>query len=335
MQEPKFSVTFEYEIGDSTNLVNLSGNPELSLGYSESDFLSGTIDLFDKVHNDDSDIVQDFLSLSLTDSPLTTNLRIRNASGKITCFKVIYEKHLEDNSTVLKLNLLKATLLNRTMEEATSMVNFKAIMENTDDYIYFKDRNHVFTGASQTLVSLCDPAEHWSDLLGKTDYDVFPEEYADIYYRLEKQVFSGSPVAHEVQETLTKSGVKGWVDNRKYPIRDSSNEIIGLFGIARDITEEILAKQDLETALRQIESLRQREKENVYRATVSGTQHILNNLLNQLSLVRIEIDKHPDFDKDVSIAFDKIKNEAKKLVDKLSSVEEIDEENIKKSVYPE
>ena len=87
--------------------------------------------------------------------------------------------------------------------------------------------------------------------------------------------------------------------------------------------------------MRQIEALRQREKENVYKATVSGTQHILNNLLNQLSLVRIEIDKHPDFDKDVSIAFDKIKNEAKKLVDKLSSVEEIDEENIKKSVYPE
>jgi hypothetical protein len=27
-------------------------------------------------------------------------------------------------------------------------------MENTDDFIYFKDRNHVFTGASQTLVSI-------------------------------------------------------------------------------------------------------------------------------------------------------------------------------------
>ncbi len=39
--------------------------------------------------------------------------------------------------------------------------------------------------------SITDPTEHWTDLLGLTDYDVFPEEYADIYYHLEKQVFSG------------------------------------------------------------------------------------------------------------------------------------------------
>lgn len=70
------------------------------------------------------------------------------------------------------------------------MANFVAMMENTDDFIYFKDRNHVFTGASQTLVALTHPAEHWTDLLGQTDYDVFPQAYADIYYRLEKQVFS-------------------------------------------------------------------------------------------------------------------------------------------------
>ena len=76
------------------------------------------------------------------------------------------------------------------------------MMENTNDYIYFKDRNHVFTGASQTLVSLTNPSEIWTDLLGKTDYDVFPEEYADHYYSLEKQVFSGFSVAHQIQETL-------------------------------------------------------------------------------------------------------------------------------------
>jgi PAS domain S-box-containing protein len=111
------------------------------------------------------------------------------------------------------------------------------MMENTDDYIYFKDRNHVFTGASQTLVSITEPSEHWTDLLGQTDYDVFPEEYADIYYRLEKQVFAGIPVAREIQKTLSTKGKEGWVDNRKYPIFGNDGDIIGLFGIARDITE--------------------------------------------------------------------------------------------------
>ncbi len=108
---------------------------------------------------------------------------------------------------------------------------------NTWDYIYFKNRHHVFVGASQTLVSVTHPTEHWTDLIGQTDYDVFEESYADKYYALEKKVFAGFPVAHEVQPTLSNDGRAGWVDNRKYPIRDSNGQIIGLFGIARDITE--------------------------------------------------------------------------------------------------
>jgi hypothetical protein len=76
-------------------------------------------------------------------------------------------------------------------------------------------------------VSLCHPAERWTDLLGLTDYDVFPEAYADIYYRLEKQVFAGIPVAQEIQEMLAKDGRRGWVDNRKYPIRNAQGDIVG------------------------------------------------------------------------------------------------------------
>lgn len=90
---------------------------------------------------------------------------------------------------------------------------------------------------SQTLTTLCESAAHWTDLLGKTDYEIFSEEFADAYYRLEKQVFAGADVAHEVQVYQTKDGKRGWVDNRKFPIRDDNGEIIGLYGIARDVTK--------------------------------------------------------------------------------------------------
>ena len=167
------------------------------------------------------------------------NIRIRRNDGLITCFKVIYKKVIEsiDNSIILELLIQDAKSLANKQDKQALMVEFVSMMENTNDYIYFKDRNHVFTGASQTLVNLTNPSEHWTDLIGKTDYDVFPEEYADIYYNLEKQVFSGVSIAHETQETLDNSGKRGWVDNRKYPLLNEKKEIIGLFGIARDITE--------------------------------------------------------------------------------------------------
>ncbi len=76
------------------------------------------------------------------------------------------------------------------------------------------------------------------------------------------------------------------------------------------------------------------EKENIYMATIHGAQHIINNLLNQLQLVKIEISKCRDFDKRIRKIFDDILIEASSLMKKLSTVKQIDEETIKQSVYP-
>jgi PAS domain S-box-containing protein len=207
------------------------------LGFTADDYLAARVSLKQQVHPHDTDIADMLFSSGDPGTSGTFNIRLRHADGRIRCIRGEYNKEFGPEGILLNLLLQDAKSLKRTVLDASAMVNFTAMMENTDDYIYFKDRNHVFTGASQTLVSLCDPAECWTDLLGQTDYDVFSEEYADIYYRLEKQVFAGVPVAHEIQETQRKDGRKGWVDNRKYPIRNEHGEIIGLFGVARDVTE--------------------------------------------------------------------------------------------------
>jgi PAS domain S-box-containing protein len=222
----------------SQSVVSVDDSIEALLGFAANDYLSARVSLAQQIHPHDSDIADLLFSLDGPAASGVFNIRLRHADGRIRCVKGHYSKALGPAGWELTVRLQDAKTLKRTMSDASRMVDFAAMMDNTDDYIYFKDRNHVFTGASQTLVSLCHPAEHWTDLLGQTDYDVFPEAYADIYYRLEKQIFSGMPIAREVQEYLTKDGKKGWVDNRKYPIRDEQGDIIGLYGIARDITEQ-------------------------------------------------------------------------------------------------
>jgi len=218
-------------------ILSVSDSIEALLGFTADDYLSARVSLPQQIHKDDTDIADRLFASDDPGTSGTFKIRIRHADGRIRCISGQYGKEPGAQGPVLNLLLQDSKTLPRTLAAASTMVNFAAMMENTDDYIYFKDRNHVFTGASQTLVSLCDPAEHWTDLLGQTDYDVFPEAYADDYYRLEKQIFANIAVAHEVQETLSKDGRKGWVDNRKYPIRNEHGDIIGLYGIARDITE--------------------------------------------------------------------------------------------------
>ncbi len=236
---------FRFALHSTPNLIEVGADSLALTGFAPDDFRAGRVALPDRIHPDDQDIAATLFAPDDSSAAGTCNLRVRQANGRIRCVKALYAKHSEGNAVILDLTLQDAKSLPRTLDDAAITANFRAMMENTNDFIYFKDRNHVLTGASQTLVALCDQAEHWTDLLGQTDYDVLPEEYADIYYRLEKQVFSGIPVAHEVQAYRTKDGREGWVDNRKYPIRDDNGQIVGLFGIARDIT----GQQHLQSAL--------------------------------------------------------------------------------------
>lgn len=78
----------------------------------------------------------------------------------------------------------------------------------------------------------------------------------------------------------------------------------------------------------------EKEKEKIYLATMHGAQHITNNLLNQLQLIKIEVDKHSDFDGEMAEAFDDILAEAASLMKGLSEVQEMDENIIRESVSP-
>ncbi len=175
----------------------------------------------------------------------TVNLRMRNANGRIRCVSVSYQKVRTDADCVLELRMEEAAQLPRAPFESAASTYFAAIMDTTDDYIYFKNCNHVLIGASQSLLDLCSPTGEWSELIGKTDYDLFPEEFADHYYRLERRVFAGESVAREIHQGVGKGGKIGWIDNAKYPIYDGNGRIVGLYGIARDISELMRTKARL------------------------------------------------------------------------------------------
>lgn len=227
------------------------------LGIDAQDFISGKVTLQSRIHAHDQDIADVLFSNKTQPATGAFNIRLRHSDGRIRCIRGRYNKTL-DNAGAVLLDLILEDSKSIWLQSSGNQImmdSFKAMMESTDDYIYFKDINHVFTGASETLVALTETSEHWTDLIGKTDYDVFPEEYADMYYQLEKQVFSGIHVAHEYQETLDKNGNKGWVDNRKYPIKNDAGEIVGLFGIARDITANKLAEDALYASMERFRTM--------------------------------------------------------------------------------
>ncbi len=200
------------------------------LGYSNDMLTSGVITLQDIVHPDDQDW---FDRLALRKSFMTT-LRIFHAHGNI---KIVKVTSTPSENELWKLEIQDPLRLAQTVEDKTILQNFEAIMDKAEDFIYFKDRYHVFTAGSRSLVNLTTVPTN-EILIGKTDYEVFPREFADKFFKLEKEIFTGEiEVSHEIQPFLDNHGNDGWVDNRKYPIKNNDGEIVGLLCIARIVTD--------------------------------------------------------------------------------------------------
>ena len=68
---------------------------------------------------------------------------------------------------------------------------------------------------------------------------------------------------------------------------------------------------------------KQLEVARTYTAMISASRHILNNLVNQMHLFKVEAIKSKDFDRDIIKYYDNSINEASSLIDTLSKIEEV------------
>ena len=78
----------------------------------------------------------------------------------------------------------------------------------------------------------------------------------------------------------------------------------------------------------------EQEKHAVYVATVRSTQHILNNLLNQLQLAFLDLEKEHCLESETRRLLERSIREGKEQVERLSSVSEVTSESIEDSVRP-
>jgi PAS domain S-box-containing protein len=120
----------------------------------------------------------------------------------------------------------------------------KPLLDIIPDKLYFKDLESRFISISRSqakILGLKDP----SQAVGKTDFDYFSIEHAQMAYDDEQEIIrTGKPLIKEEKETWPDRP-DTWVLTTKLPLRDGKGKTIGTYGISRDITEHKLAEKAL------------------------------------------------------------------------------------------
>jgi PAS domain S-box-containing protein len=92
-----------------------------------------------------------------------------------------------------------------------------------------------------------------AEVIGKTDFDLFPLEQASQYKQRDEQVQQSlKPVCVEVEHKKS-DGATIWLEVRKVPFHDNDNHYAGLVSIIRDITEKRNSQKRLELLTRAVE----------------------------------------------------------------------------------
>jgi diguanylate cyclase (GGDEF)-like protein/PAS domain S-box-containing protein len=120
-----------------------------------------------------------------------------------------------------------------------------AIMNGITDHIYFKDLQSRFiriNKAHSEAFGLKNPEE----AVGKTDFDFFSEEHAKQAFEDEQNVIkTGEPIVDLEEKETYEDKEDKWASTSKIPWYDQDGNIIGIFGITRDITDRKKADEKI------------------------------------------------------------------------------------------
>jgi diguanylate cyclase (GGDEF)-like protein/PAS domain S-box-containing protein len=112
----------------------------------------------------------------------------------------------------------------------------RTLVQTIPDLVWLKDVNGVYLSCNPQFERLAGVAER--DLVGKTDYDFFDKDLADAFGENDRQAVElGKSRANEEWLTFAADGYRGLFETIKTPMCDQAGRLIGVLGVARDITE--------------------------------------------------------------------------------------------------
>lgn len=183
-----------------------------------------------------------------------------------------------DAATQLALSLFRVKAEEALRQERELL---QTVIDHVPDFLYIKDRQSRFTRANRAAAEFLGVARG-EDVIGKSDFDFLPEELAETFFQIEQSVMETGIARVNHLEPQDAEGTR-WALTTTVPVRDSSGQISGVVGTARDVTEIQEMQDTLRTSEARRRALLEALPDLVFRFDREGTY--LNFLASQAANV--------------------------------------------------
>ncbi|MDP1529382.1 MAG: EAL domain-containing protein [Rhodoferax sp.] len=141
--------------------------------------------------------------------------------------------------------LLEARVAQRTAEIRVAQRKLQATLDAIPDLVWLKDADGVFLSCNPMFERLYGASK--GEIVGKTDYDFVDREQADFFREHDRMAMTaGKPSINEEWLSFADDGSRRLFETIKTPMVDGEGTLIGVLGIARDITTRVQAERALQ-----------------------------------------------------------------------------------------
>ena len=243
-----------------------------AIGKTSQEILGKTdFDLFPthlaaKYQEDDRVVMESLQKIEITEENVGLNetksyvhvikTPIFDPSGKVVGTQGIFWDVTDKKKTEYELTLERRLL--------------RSLLETIPDHVYFKDEKSQFIRCSRELsdrLGLKDP----SAAEGKTDFHFFSEEHAKPAFQDDMEIIrTGQPIINKIEKETWRNGEVGWVLTSKMPYKDEDGNIIGTFGVSKDISKLIQTEEKLRKAEQKYRDIFEQAVEGIFQSTPEG-----------------------------------------------------------------
>jgi len=170
-------------------------------------------------------------------------LTFKSALGVLFSLLLGYLAKLLFDSRAHKI-YLEALVLRRTAEISATQAKLKATFDAIPDLVWLKDAQGIFLDCNPMVERLLGAKK--AAILGKSDDDFMNPEEADSFFERDRQTIETDQVSvNEEWMTFADDGRRRLFETTKTPLRDVNGQLVGILGIAHDITERKRAEEAL------------------------------------------------------------------------------------------